>query len=236
MSIRVPYETVKSTVTQAFLNLGLSQEKAEKCAEIHTESSLEGIESHGLNRVPRFAEYVQKGWVDINAEPELVGLSLVTTLVIMAVTSNIILSLGMVGALSIVRFRAAIKEPIEIVYLFWSIASGIVVGAGLLPLALIGSAIIGLILWIFASRKTHQSPYMLILRLTDEAGEAAAMQLVKTSADKAIVKAKTVTPGNIELSCEVRLKDASTAFINRLSEINGVESAALVSYNGEYMS
>lgn len=73
MSIRVPYETVKSTVTQAFLNLGLSQEKAEKCAEIHTESSLEGIESHGLNRVPRFAEYVQKGWVDINAEPELVG-------------------------------------------------------------------------------------------------------------------------------------------------------------------
>ncbi len=166
----------------------------------------------------------------------LIGLSLVTTLVIMAVTSNIILSLGMVGALSIVRFRAAIKEPIEIVYLFWSIASGIVVGAGLLPLALIGSAIIGLILWIFASRKTPQSPYMLILRLTDEAGEAAAMQLVKTSADKAIVKAKTVTPGNIELSCEVRLKDASTAFINRLSEINGVESAALVSYNGEYMS
>ena len=62
MSIRVPYETVKSTVTQAFLNLGLSQEKAEKCAEIHTESSLEGIESHGLNRVPRFAEYVQKSW------------------------------------------------------------------------------------------------------------------------------------------------------------------------------
>ena len=166
----------------------------------------------------------------------LIGLSLVTTLVIMAVTSNVILSLGMVGALSIVRFRAAIKEPIEIVYLFWSIASGIVVGAGLLPLALIGSAIIGLILWIFASRKTHQSPYMLILRLTDEAGDAAAMQLVKTSADKAIVKAKTVTPGNIELSCEVRLKDASTAFINRLSEINGVESAALVSYNGEYMS
>ena len=98
----------------------------------------------------------------------LIGLSLVTTLVIMAVTSNIILSLGMVGALSIVRFRAAIKEPIEIVYLFWSIASGIVVGAGLLPLALIGSAIIGLILWIFASRKTPQSPYMLILRLTDE--------------------------------------------------------------------
>lgn len=68
----------------------------------------------------------------------LVGLSLVTTLVIMAVTSNVVLSLGMVGALSIVRFRAAIKEPIEIVYLFWSIASGIVIGAGMIPLAVIG--------------------------------------------------------------------------------------------------
>lgn len=76
----------------------------------------------------------------------LVGLSLVTTLVIMAVTSNVVLSLGMVGALSIVRFRAAIKEPIEIVYLFWSIASGIVIGAGMIPLAVIGSAMIGVIL------------------------------------------------------------------------------------------
>ena len=73
MSIRVPYDTVKSTVLQAFLNLGLSADQAERCAAIHTESSLEGIESHGLNRVPRFAEYVQKGWVDIHAQPELVG-------------------------------------------------------------------------------------------------------------------------------------------------------------------
>ena len=76
----------------------------------------------------------------------LVGLSLVTTLVILAVTSNVVLSLGMVGALSIVRFRAAIKEPVEIVFLFWAIAVGIVLGAGLIPLALIGSAMIGLIL------------------------------------------------------------------------------------------
>ena len=73
MSIRVPVETVKATVKKAFLNLGLTEAQAEKCAEIHTESSLEGIESHGLNRVPRFAEYVQKGWVDIKAKPELVG-------------------------------------------------------------------------------------------------------------------------------------------------------------------
>ena len=82
----------------------------------------------------------------------LVGLCLVTTLVIMAVTSNVVLSLGMVGALSIVRFRAAIKEPMEIVYLFWAIATGIVIGAGMIPLAVIGSAIIGVILLLFANR------------------------------------------------------------------------------------
>ena len=93
----------------------------------------------------------------------LIGLSLVTTLVIMAVTSNVVLSLGMVGALSIVRFRTAIKEPMEIVFLFWALAVGIVVGAGMIPLAIIGSAIIGVILILFANRKIRNHPYILIL-------------------------------------------------------------------------
>ena len=88
----------------------------------------------------------------------LPGLSLVTTLVIMAVTSNVVLSLGMVGALSIVRFRAAIKEPMEIVYLFWALAVGIVIGAGMIPLAIIGSVIIGLVLLLFANRKSRYNP------------------------------------------------------------------------------
>ena len=166
----------------------------------------------------------------------LIGLTLVTTLVIMAVTSNVILSLGMVGALSIVRFRAAIKEPVEIVYLFWSIAAGIVVGAGLIPLSLIGSAIIGLVLYIMASRKTHESPYMLVLRLSDEFGEQNAMKIVGENAAKTVVKAKTVSKSGIELSVEVRLKDPSTSFINRLCKIDGVTDATLVSYSGEYMS
>lgn len=166
----------------------------------------------------------------------LIGLTLVTTLVIMAVTSNVILSLGMVGALSIVRFRAAIKEPVEIVYLFWSIAAGIVVGAGLIPLSLIGSAIIGLVLYIMASRKTHESPYMLVLRLSDESGEQNAMKIVGENAAKTVVKAKTVSKSGIELSVEVRLKDPSTSFINRLCKIDSVTDATLVSYSGEYMS
>lgn len=166
----------------------------------------------------------------------LIGLTLVTTLVIMAVTSNVILSLGMVGALSIVRFRAAIKEPVEIVYLFWAIAAGIVVGAGLIPRALIGSAIIGIVLYVMASRKTHESPYMLVLRLSDESGEEKVMALVRENAAKTVVKAKTVSKSGIEVSAEVRLKDPSTSFINKLCEIEGVNDATLVSYSGEYMS
>ena len=101
----------------------------------------------------------------------LVGLSLVTTLVIMAVTSNVVLSLGMVGALSIVRFRTAIKEPVEIVFLFWSLAVGIVIGAGMIPLAIIGSAIIGVILLLFANRKIRKLPYILVVSCKDEAAE-----------------------------------------------------------------
>lgn len=166
----------------------------------------------------------------------LVGLSLVTTLVIMAVTSNVVLSLGMVGALSIVRFRAAIKEPMEIVFLFWAIAGGIVVGAGMIPLAIIGSVIIGVILLIFANRKIHENPYILVLNCADDAAENGAMELLKNAVSRYVVKTKTVTANSIEITAEIRMKDASTAFVSDITHIPGVASATLVSYNGEYMS
>ena len=166
----------------------------------------------------------------------LVGLTEVTTLVIMAVTSNVVLSLGMVGALSIVRFRAAIKEPIEIVFLFWALAAGIVIGAGLIPLAVIGSIIIGVILLVLANHRYNDNPYMLVLRCDSDTAERSAEELIKKSCKFTKVKAKTITVDGIELSIEVRLGDASTAFVNSLSAVPGMKSAALVSYNGEYMS
>ena len=166
----------------------------------------------------------------------LVGLSLVTTLVILAVTSNVVLSLGMVGALSIVRFRAAIKEPVEIVFLFWAIAVGIVLGAGLIPLALIGSAMIGLILLFFANRKVKENPYILVVNCRDEESEALIQEILKKETQHYITKSKTITKAGIEMTMELRSKNASTAFVNRISEIPGVENATLVSYNGDYMS
>ena len=166
----------------------------------------------------------------------LVGLALVTTLVIMAVTSNVVLSLGMVGALSIVRFRAAIKEPMEIVFLFWSIAAGIVIGAGMIPLAVVGSAVVGVVLLLFANRKSREDAYILVLNCADEAAEQAAMDLVRKVALRCGVKTKTVNRNGIELTAELRIKKDDTAFVNRVMELPGISDAALVSYNGEYMS
>lgn len=166
----------------------------------------------------------------------LVGLSLVTTLVIMAVTSNVVLSLGMVGALSIVRFRTAIKEPVEIVFLFWSLAIGIVIGAGMIPLAVIGSAIIGIILLLFGNRKIHNNPYILVLNCADEKAETSVLDILGKEVEYYIVKSKTISKTGIELTAELRTKDASTVFVNTISELPGVENATLVSYNGEYMS
>ena len=166
----------------------------------------------------------------------LVGLSLVTTLVIMAVTSNVVLSLGMVGALSIVRFRTAIKEPIEIVFLFWALAVGIVIGAGMIPLAVIGSVIIGIILLLFANRKIRSNPYILVMRCKNESAEKAALTILDADTEHYIVKSKTITTDGIELTMELRTKNATTVFVNRIAAQPDILNATLVSYNGEYMS
>ena len=166
----------------------------------------------------------------------LVGLSMVTTLVIMAVTSNVVLSLGMVGALSIVRFRAAIKEPMEIVFLFWALGVGIIIGAGMIPLAVIGSAIIGVIFILFAGRKLQDTPYILIVNCKDEKAEKSALEIVSGSVRKNIIKSKTVNGNGIEMTFEIRVKDAVTDFVNKVNEVEGVSGVTLVTFNGEYMS
>lgn len=165
----------------------------------------------------------------------LIALTMITSMTILAVTSNVVLSLGMVGALSIVRFRTAIKEPMDIAFLFWSIAAGIVLAAGFIPLAVIGSAIIGVILLLFVNRKSHVNPYILVLQCADSATEATAKAYLETKTQRCVLKSKAVQAGNIELNLELRLKSDNTDFINELSAMDGVTSAALVSYNGDYM-
>lgn len=165
----------------------------------------------------------------------LIALTMITTVVILAVTSNVVLSLGMVGALSIVRFRTAIKEPLEIAFLFWSIAAGIVLAAGLIVLALVGSAFIGVMLLVFVNRRPHCNPYIVVLSCTDQESERRAMDFLKKQVKKCVVKSKTVQKDRIEMNIDIRMRDEDTGFVNALAEMEGVSSAVLVSYQGGYM-
>ncbi len=166
----------------------------------------------------------------------LLAMTLITTLIILAVTSNVILSLGMVGALSIVRFRSAIKEPMDIAFLFWSISAGIVTGAGLIPLGVFGSLFIGVVMVLFVNKKTTDNPYILVVNCADDKAEKMVNSAISDNVKKHMVKSKAVTTSGIELTVEVRLKDSTTEFVNRISAIGGVTNTVLVSYNGEYMS
>ncbi|MBS5149997.1 MAG: DUF4956 domain-containing protein [Butyricicoccus pullicaecorum] len=165
----------------------------------------------------------------------LIALTMITSIVILAVTSNVVLSLGMVGALSIVRFRTAIKDPLDIAFLFWSIGAGIILAAGMIPLAIAGSVCIGLILLVFVNQKSHTRPYMVVLNCTDHDAEIKAKEFLAKNVTRITVKSKSAVKGAIEINVEVRLKEDDTDFINILSEIPGVNSAVIVSYNGDYM-
>ncbi|MBO3328386.1 DUF4956 domain-containing protein [Clostridium perfringens] len=167
----------------------------------------------------------------------LLALTLITTLIILGVTSNVVLSLGMVGALSIVRFRSAIKEPMDIAFLFWSISEGIVLGAGLIPLAILGAVFIGIVIVLFANKKTTDNPYILVVNCKNDISENSVLNILSKNVNKYCVKSKTISPSNgIEMTIEVKLKNITTSFVNEVSKIEGVSNAVLVSYNGDYMA
>lgn len=163
----------------------------------------------------------------------LIALTMISTFVILAVTSNVVLSLGMVGALSIVRFRTAIKEPLDIAFLFWAIAAGIVLAAGLIPLAVFGSVLIGVILLLFVNKKSIDMAYMLVLNVRDQEAEKAAAAYVDASVNRSALKSKTVSKAGIELNLQVHLKADDTGFVSRLADMDGVAHAVLVTYNGD---
>ena len=165
----------------------------------------------------------------------LIALTMITTVVILAVTSNVVLSLGMVGALSIVRFRTAIKEPLDIAFLFWAIAEGIVLAAGMIPLAIIGGVVIGLILLVFVNKKSNYNPYIVVLQCDGHEAEQRTRQYLTEQTQRCVVKSKSAQHGAVELNQKNRLKNDNTDVINMISEMEGVHSAVLVSYNGDYM-
>jgi uncharacterized membrane protein YhiD involved in acid resistance len=164
----------------------------------------------------------------------LIALSMVSSTVILAVTSNVVLSLGMVGALSIVRFRTAIKDPIDIVYMFWAVGVGIIVGAGIYLLAFISSAVIGLVLYILSRASFRAEPYLLVIHYRGDETENLVFGILSEQLGLYRVKSKTKTPGCYELTVEIRAKSDKSNIVNRLDAVEGVTDVAMVSYDGEY--
>ncbi len=165
----------------------------------------------------------------------LMGMTMITAIVILAVNSNLVLSLGMVGALSIVRFRTPIKDPTDLIFLFWAAATGIVTGAGFYSLAMISSAVVGLILFIFVKGGNSDTPYLLVINCINEQSEQLLYKQIPTVVKRFNIKQKNITPGNIELTFEMRLGAKDTQVINQLSALPGVHNAVLISYSGDYV-
>lgn len=166
----------------------------------------------------------------------LLLISLVTCVVILAISSNVVLSLGMVGALSIVRFRTAVKDSMDLVYMFWAISVGIVNGAGLFSLGIIGSVIIAVILIAMNKFDYNDNAYLLILNYDDSANENKLLESIKSESKKCKIKSKSFHNNVGELTLELRLNNENTSFINIITKERGVSNAMLVSYNGDYTS
>lgn len=162
----------------------------------------------------------------------LVGMTVLTAMVTLAISTNIVISLGMVGALSIVRFRTAVKDPLDLLYLFWAITTGITAGAGMYLLVLVTAAVmIGMII-IFYNKQQKGRIYIAVIHyLDDEAGDNVIRAFGKM---KYFVKSKTVRKGKTEMAVEVYCKDNDMFFLDKIRDIEGVEDATLIQYNGEY--
>ncbi len=165
----------------------------------------------------------------------LVMLSMVTAMIILPISTNLLLSLGMVGALSIVRFRTAVKEPTDTIFMFWAIAIGITLGAKLYWAAAIGSLLIGLflVLWNLVRSKKN-FPYILVIRFEEHSKKEVQDVLRKMPQGK--LKSKIVTAGMIELTIEMTIKKGDIATVDAFGAIEGVHDASLISYKGDVVS
>lgn len=161
----------------------------------------------------------------------LVLTSVVTCFVVIVISSNVVLSLGMVGALSIVRFRTAIKDPLDVGFLFWAVAIGITSGAGLYLISVLATLIIAVIYIILVNIRNRKRVYLLIVKFEPTAFIAIMDALARY---KKVLKNRTSSKGYSELTFEIRINEQDTSFMNALTNIEGVENATVVEFTGDY--
>ena len=162
----------------------------------------------------------------------LVGMTLLTSMVTLAISSNIVISLGMVGALSIVRYRTAVKDPMDLLYLFWAITSGITVGAGMYVLAVVTSIVILLMLIVFSRLQETGKVYIAVVHYDGEhTGDKVIQELGRI---KHFIKSETMRKDSVEMAIEVFVKNNDLTFVENIKSIEGVKDLTLIQYNGEY--
>ncbi len=166
-----------------------------------------------------------------NFNMTLILMTLMTTIIIFTITANPVLSLGMVGALSIVRFRTVVKDPVDLMYLFWAISMGIIIGAKQYVFALICAAIVSAFCLIMSKLKDKDQLYLAIIRYDLSAADAVDKAIADV---KGKVRNRTASKSGIETIIEVKSNAIDDRFVETVSALEGVESAVLVNYNGEY--
>ena len=166
----------------------------------------------------------------------IVIITAVTSLIIMTISGNLVLSLGMVGALSIVRFRTPIKDSMDLVFIFWAISVGIANGVGYYNISLIGSLLIGLMMLFLTRKDEVDCPYLLVLQLPMNVKEQDVLVRVKSAVRKYKIQSKTVTDMFQELTFEVKLKSDDHMFITDLKRDELISKGTLIAYNGDMSS
>ena len=162
----------------------------------------------------------------------LVGMTVLTCMVTLAISTNIVISLGMVGALSIVRFRTAVKDPMDLLYLFWAITTGITTGAGMYPLALIAAAVMIIMIYLFYHKQQKGRIYIAVIHYQgDEAGDEIIRSFGRM---KYFIKSKTMRGEKTEMAVEVFCRQSDLDFTEKIRKITNVEDITLIQYNGEY--
>lgn len=167
-----------------------------------------------------------------NFNISLAAMSLITAAIILAMQSNLVISLGMVGALSIIRFRTAIKDPMDLVFLFWSISIGIICGAGLYEVALVTSVAVTVCILVLDLLPVAKAPMMLVVNSSRMEGEAAVLEVVERYAKAYKVKSRNLSRDRLDLVVELRVRDES-GLVREVVDLEGMLSASLIAHDGE---
>ena len=179
-----------------------------------------------------YKQLTKNSFYNRNFNLSLLGMAVITAAIILTIQSNIVVSLGMVGALSIVRFRTAIKDPMDLIFLFWAISVGIICGAGFALIAVVASLVFTLILVVFSIIPAAKDTLLLVVNADGRDKETAIMETVQTNCNLYKTKARSMTKDTMNLAIEIRAQDPS-ALLQQLMALEGVTSASLVEHGGD---